>query len=50
MFSRRSFLSIAGAAVVLALGAAVLSSTLLAPPRPAEAADEPFDEPVREAA
>ena len=35
---------------MLALGAAVLSSTLLAPPRPAEAADEPFDEPVREAA
>jgi hypothetical protein len=35
---------------MLALAGAVLSSTLLAPPRPAEVAEEPFDEPVREAA
>jgi MFS family permease len=35
---------------MLALAGAVLSSTLLAPPRPAEAAEESFDEPVREAA
>jgi EmrB/QacA subfamily drug resistance transporter len=33
-----------------ALAGAVLSSTLLAPPRPAEVADESFDEPMREAA
>jgi hypothetical protein len=33
-----------------ALAAAVLSSTLLAPPRPAEIAEAPLDEPVREAA
>ncbi len=35
---------------MLALAGAVLSSTLLAPPRPAETAAEPFEEPVREAA
>ncbi len=35
---------------MLALAGAVLSSTLLAPPRAAEAAEERFDEPVREAA
>ena len=35
---------------MLALGGAVLSSTLLAPSRPAEVAEEPLDEPVREAA
>ena len=35
---------------MLALAGAVLSSTLLAPARRAEAAEEPFDEPVREAA
>jgi len=35
---------------MLALAGAVLSSTLLAPPRPAEARDQSFDEPVREAA
>ena len=35
---------------MLALGGAVLSSTLLAPSRRAQVAEEPFDEPVREAA
>ena len=35
---------------LLALGGAVLSSTLLAPSRAAELAAEPFDEAVREAA
>jgi MFS family permease len=35
---------------MLALAGAVLSSTLLAPPRPAETRDESFDEPIREAA
>jgi len=34
---------------MLALAGAVLSSTLLAPPRPVEV-EEPLDEPVREAA
>ena len=35
---------------MLALAGAVLSSTLLNPPRPAEVAEEPFDEAMREAA
>jgi MFS family permease len=35
---------------MLALGGAVLSSTLLAPPAAAAAVDESFDEPVQEAA